>query len=161
MQVVCSPNCALLHTREQGKKESKKRIKVMRESLKSISKYKSEAQVPFNKYIRLRDQLEPCISCDRVNDGTHQRHASHYRSVGASQRLRFDEQNVHASCAQCNNSKSGNIVEYRLRLIKKIGVDGVDWLESQNQPRKDTKEELIEIKNSYKDKVKKLEGELN
>ena len=157
MQFACSPACALKHGKEVEAKKSKKQLVIRREGLKTVSKLKSEAQVPFNKYIRLRDYSEPCISCDRENDGKHQRHASHYRSVGACQRLRFNELNVHASCAQCNNNKSGNIIEYRLRLIKKIGVEQVEWLECQNEPRRYERDELVEIKNYYKSKVKELQ----
>lgn len=105
-------------------------------------------QTVFNKFIRLRDKNDPCISCDQ---SPHQgrRHASHYRSVGACSVLRFNEANVHASCAQCNSMKSGNITEYRIRLVKKIGAAKVDWLECQNEPRRYTCEELIELRAKY------------
>lgn len=115
-----------------------------------------EAQIAFNKYIRIRDDLLSCISCDKHNDGTHQRHASHYRSVGACTALRFNEDNVHASCMQCNSHFSGNITEYRIRLIKKIGLDKVEWLECQNQIVKYTCEQLKEIELYYKEKLNKL-----
>ncbi len=105
-------------------------------------------QTEFNKFIRLRDKNDPCISCDQ-SPHQGQRHASHYRSVNACSVLRFDEANVHASCAQCNCMKSGNITEYRIRLVKKIGPTKVEWLECQNKPRKYTCPELAEIRAHY------------
>ena len=121
-----------------------------------VSFRKKAAQKAFNAYIRSRDREEPCISCDKPDNGQHQRHASHYRSVGACSQLRFNEENVHASCAQCNGVKSGNITEYRIRLIKKIGVENVEWLECQNEITRYSCEELLGIENTYKSKLKEL-----
>lgn len=124
-----------------------------------ISFRKKQAQTAFNGYIRKRDESKPCISCDKINNGSHQRHASHYRSVGACPELRFNELNVHASCAQCNSMKSGNIIEYRIRLITKLGEKKVIWLESQNYARKYTCEDYSEIEKEYKLKLKELSDE--
>lgn len=121
-----------------------------------ISFRKKQAQTVFNAYIRKRDEQLDCVSCDKKNDGSHQRHASHFRSVGACPELRFNELNVHASCAQCNSMKSGNILEYRIRLIKKIGEEKVAWIESQNYARKYTCEDYLKIEEEYKRKLKEL-----
>ena len=114
----------------------------------------TEAQKAFNAYIRYRDRNLPCVSCDKPNDGSHQRHASHYRSVKACSALRFNEMNVHASCMQCNSHMSGNITEYRIRLIKKIGLEMVAWIESQNKVTRYTCEELKNIELKYKKMIK-------
>lgn len=121
---------------------------------------KKSAQTAFNAYIRARDSGSCCISCDKPDNGSHQRHASHYRSVKACSFLRFNEDNVHASCMQCNSHMSGNITEYRLRLINKIGIDKVEWLECQNEPKRHTCEELKEIELKYKAKLKALSTSL-
>ena len=93
-----------------------------------------KAQTAFNKYVRQRDAKEPCISCGRFHDG--QYHAGHYKSVGSSPELRFNELNNHKQCAPCNNHLSGNIVNYRPRLIEKIGLEKVEWLEKHHKPAK-------------------------
>jgi hypothetical protein len=50
---------------------------------------------------------------------------------------------------------SGNQIEYRKRLIKKIGVERVEWLEENgNQVKKWTIEELKELIKKYKQKIK-------
>ena len=108
--------------KEQKKQRSaqRKRDKETRDRLKSRSDHLREAQTVFNKFIRLRDEKAPCISCGRHHKG--QYHAGHYRSTGACPELRFEELNVHKQCAPCNDHLSWNIVNYRINLIKKIGI---------------------------------------
>ncbi len=161
LQVVCSPTCAIAHSQKQ--KNAQERIRIAsertiylrdKERLRTRSEIASEAQKSFNAFIRERDAKLPCISCGRFHDG--QYHAGHYRSVGAMPSLRFEELNVHKQCAPCNNHKSGNIVEYRINLIRKIGIENVEWLEGHHEPKKYSIEELKEIKTRYKLKLKEL-----
>jgi hypothetical protein len=166
MQVVCSPSCAHKHGQlvvAKGKKSHERvernLMRERRQLIKTPSDLKREAQIPFNKYIRLRDHLEPCISCQRHHSG--QYHAGHYISVGASGSLRFNEDNCHKQCSACNNHLSGNIVHYRVNLIEKIGIRKVEKLEHDHEIKRYTREELIEIKKKYSKKARDLEKELN
>jgi hypothetical protein len=111
----------------------------------------------FNKYIRERDSVstQACISCDTSNP-SNQFHAGHYRSVGAAPELRFHPDNCHRQCSQCNTIKSGNQTEYRIRLIRKIGLDAVEDLESAHPPRKWTIEELEKERDCWKAKYHEL-----
>lgn len=161
-QKVCSPECAIKLARDNVQKAQeraeKKKQRERKAKLKSRSEWLKEAQSVFNKFIRLRDKNEPCISCGRYHQG--QYHAGHYRSVGACPELRFCELNVHKQCAPCNDHKSGNIIEYRINLINKIGADKVAWLERQDhEPKKYTIEDCKAIIKHYKAKIKELEGE--
>ena len=70
--------------------------------------------------------------------------------------MRFNEDNVHIQCATCNNYLSGNLIEYRKGLIKKIGVDKVEALENFNQSNKMTISEIKEKISLYKEKIKQL-----
>jgi hypothetical protein len=45
------------------------------------------------------------------------------------------------------------LIEYRLSLIKKLGAERVDALESYNPPKKYTVDELIDLRRVYKDKA--------
>ena len=137
---TCSVKCAIEDGGEAKKqavktekKANRKELKKYKEKNKTRSQWANEAQISVNSYIRARDRGKPCISCDKPDNGQHQRHASHYRSVGACSQLRFNTFNIHASCATCNSILSGNLLEYRIRLIKKIGAARVDWLECQNE----------------------------
>lgn len=135
--------------------KAKKEHKAAKERLKTRGDYAKDTQAVFNKFIRLRDRLLPCISCDRHHKG--QYHAGHYRTVGGNPELRYEELNCHKQCSVCNNHKSGNIVEYRINLTKRIGNDNLDWLEGPHKPKKYTIEELKAIKARYSQKCKELE----
>jgi hypothetical protein len=140
----------------EREKKARKELREAKAKSKPKSQHLKEAQAVFNAWIRYRDKGEPCISCGRHHTG--QIHASHYRSVGACPELRFEPLNVWASCAPCNNHLSGNIVEYRIRLVEKIGLERVEWLESKHEPKKYTIADAIAIKALYKAKLKELKA---
>ena len=158
------PCCSFEHTATYAmalveKKNKRELAKTKREhkaklvAMKSLTQLANEAQVLFNQWIRnCRDKSEPCISCGRYHTG--QYHAGHYRTRGSAAHLRFDEDNCHKQCAPCNNHLSGNIVNYRAGLIAKIGIERVEAIENNNATHKWTREELIEIKNHYKIRIK-------
>jgi len=116
-----------------------------------------KAQTLFNRYIRCRDDGDACISCNRLHDG--QFHAGHYRSVGANPELRFNERNCHLQCAPCNNHLSGNIVDYRMGLVRKLGVQEVEYLEGEHERPKLSITDIKAIQEKYKVKIKELEAE--
>ena len=63
-----------------------------------------------------------------------------------------------SQCVRCNRNLSGNAVEYRIRLVKRIGADNVDWLEGPHPARKYTVEEIKAIKAEYRAKTRELKG---
>ena len=152
---ACSPVCALKIVDDANKKKEKRQLKIRKDLLKTRVDWLREAQAIFNKFIRLRDEKEPCISCGRHHVG--QYHAGHYRTIGSSPELRFNELNVHKQCSACNNHKSGNIVEYRLNLINKIGSKALDELEGPHEPLKLSIDDIKELKKEYARKYKELE----
>ena len=154
--VACSISCAQMVVAEGRAKKAQKEMKARREALKTRSDWLKEAQAAFNSFIRKRDEKLPCISCGRFHTGSYD--AGHYRSVGAMSFLRFDEANCHKQCVPCNQFKSGNILEYRLGLIKKIGQAAVDYLENDHPPLALRIEEIKAIKATYKAKLRELEA---
>jgi hypothetical protein len=169
-QAVCSPACALIDAprhQERARKSldqvERREIKVRKERLKSRADHLREAQAAVNEFVRLRDAHLPCISCDSLpNDQdliTGSRwDAGHYRSVGACPELRFEPLNIHRQCVKCNRNLSGNSVEYRARLVLRIGADQVAWIEGPHEPRKYTVEEIKAIKAEYRAKTRELKG---
>lgn len=134
MQICCSVECAIKQAQAKRTKaeriagiEDRKTVKAKRDAMKTLSQWLKEAQAACNAYVRERDKDKPCISCGRFHDGAYD--AGHYRTVGAAPSLRFDLANIHKQCVPCNQHKSGNIVEYRIRLIERIGQSEVDRLE--------------------------------
>lgn len=157
LQAVCSASCALALVRkstEEKAKAQRKWVREQKERLKSRGDHMREAQHAFNAYIRARDVDLPCISCGTYIAG--QYHAGHYRTTKAAPELRFDESNVHKQCAQCNNFDSGNIIEYRINLIKRIGQAEVDRLEGPNPAKHYTIDDLKAIKAKYRALTREL-----
>lgn len=163
MQFACSPKCGQAWSAKQRaqkearvKRDERKSFKERAEKIKTRGMHLKELQAAFNAFVRLRDANEPCISCDRPATWDGQWHASHYRSVGSTPELRFNEFNVHRSCSICNNFLSGNIGSYRPRLIAKIGLAKVEWVEGDHPPQKLTIAEIVELKKLYRAKAREL-----
>lgn len=154
LQQVCQWKCALDFANNQKIKKIKKEVKEAKQKLKSRSDWLKETQVVFNKYIRLRDQNDGCISCGSKSASAY--HAGHYRSIGSAGHLRFNEQNCHRQCAACNTHLSGNLIRYRLGLIRKIGIFAVETLESDNNTIKIGIEEIKLLKQQFSAKIKAL-----
>jgi len=171
LQVACSPACALQYAQkdlqkaaERKAKEKRQWIREGRKRLKSRGEWLKEAQAEFNKFVRLRDRFQPCISCGTYPDDSglitgSRIDAGHYRSVGACPELRFEELNCHAQCVKCNQHLSGNTVEYRIRLIQRIGTEAVEWVEGPHDPKKYTVDDLKAIIAHYRRKNRELERE--
>ena len=155
-QVVCSTSCAIDVARKKVKKDYRQQTTKLRKEFqgKDRSYQLKLAQAAFNSYIRERDLYYPCISCGRHHDG--QYHAGHYKTIGSHPELRFNERNCYKQCAPCNNHLSGNIIEFRRRLIEIHGVEMVEWLEGPHEPKKYTIDEITHIKDIYKAKLKEL-----
>lgn len=154
LQKACSPSCAIDLVNQDKRKKFDKQTREMKERIKTRSQWLKEAQTAFNAYVRERDKDEPCISCQRHHTG--QYHAGHYRSVGSAPELRFNELNNNKQCSPCNNHLSGNLIPYRVNLIDKIGIDAMNWLEGPHEAQKWSIEDIKEIKQYYKDKIKEL-----
>lgn len=156
---VCSMACALDHVKaDSAKKQRKESVKRKKEFLDNDIKFqKAKAQKVFNEYIRLRDAGLGCVSCDKGPDWHGQWHAGHYKTVGARADLRFNEDNCHKQCSVCNNHLSGNLVEYRNKLIyERIGMARVQELETEWKPNHYRAEDYREITKKYAEKVKLL-----
>ena len=164
-QTTCNYNCALDYARLKAKqkltKDKNKAVKQLKDN--DVSVLKRLAQTVVNKYIRERDKLLPCVSCGftphydkKGNYITRQWHASHYMPMGNNSAIRYDEDNIHKACSICNNHLSGNLVPYRIELIKKIGLEKVIFLETQKHPKKWSIEELNEIIAKYRNKLKSM-----
>ncbi|WP_440064362.1 recombination protein NinG [Pseudomonas syringae] len=160
-QAVCSPACAIIDApRNQAKARKalaqveRSEIKVRKEKLKTRSDHMKDTQQAFNEWVRNRDAALPCVSCGRHHQGKYD--AGHYRTVGSNPALRFEPLNCHKQCVPCNQHKSGNVVEYRLELVRRIGIVNVEWLEGPHEPQKYTVEELKALTAKYRALTREL-----
>jgi hypothetical protein len=164
MQFACSPKCGQVWAEKLKAQKAAKALAAERKSMKERAEkiktrgtHLKELQAAFNAWVRARDAGQPCIACGRHHQG--QNHAGHYRSVGSCPELRFEPDNVHLTCQPCNVHLSGNLIQMRIGMIKKIGLARVEWLESKHEPRKYTIEEIKHLKREYRQKVKDLKRE--
>ena len=130
--VFCNIDHAILFANNKTKARKAKawrtEKKARKDKSKTLAQWLNELQVIVNKYVRLRDRNEGCISCDKPSTWGGQWHCSHYFSRGHSSSLRFNLWNMHKSCSVCNSHLSGNIGEYTPRIISKIGEARYEYL---------------------------------
>lgn len=134
---------------------------------KTTRELKKEVCKVFSIYIRLRDCLlttgspewGECITCS--NPPQHRfgdLDAGHFIPGRHNANL-FSEEGCHAQCRRCNRFLHGNPLEYRRQIIKLYGNGYDEILERKAQQRKDfSRDELIELKEHYRQKIKELEG---
>jgi hypothetical protein len=155
-QVACGWECAIKHTANLKAKRERKETKERKQAAKPLKKWLDEAQVIVNRYVRLRDAAEPCISCGTTANVQYA--AGHYRSRGSASHLRFNHDNLHKQCnKRCNLELSGNHQHYRTGLINKIGMARVEALENDNTLHKWTIDEVKEVIATHKRLVRELE----
>lgn len=154
LQIVCSPHCALEHSRAINRRAARLLKVEGRKRLMTRRDWEKRAQQAFNAWVRLRDQYLPCVSCGRFHNG--QWHAGHYLTTGARPELRFEPDNCWKQCQPCNTQLSGNLILYRQELVRRIGIERVEWLEGPHEPKKYTADELQALERQYKQWTKEL-----
>jgi len=153
----CSWECELELMKWDKRKLLAKKDKEAKIKLRTKREWTSLAQQVFNSYIRARDKDKTCICCGLpLVQNTWGYDCGHYRSVGSAPHLRFEPNNAHGQRKQCNRYGLGRAVDYRLGLIKRIGLEAVEALEADQTPRKYTIEQLQGIIKEYKQKLKEL-----
>jgi hypothetical protein len=160
MQKACSVSCAVdlskisaAKAEAKQKKAERRQDKAKLDAMRTRPQLMRVAQSAFNVYVRARDAGKQCISCGNqlpINAIGGAFDCGHYRSVGSAPHLRFDERNAHGQCKHCNRYLSGNHVEYRKGLIARVGIETVEALECDQEPRKYSKDDLIMLAESYR-----------
>ena len=156
MKYCLESDCVRVWVESEKAKQWKEKKAKAKQDLMTLSDYLRLTQQIFNKYIRLRDKGQPCISCG--NKLGEKYDCGHFYSAGGHWSVRFDERNCSAQCVNCNQYKHGNLIAYGENLLKKIGISEFENLSVEAmKTRKFTKEELKEIMAEYKKKIKNLE----
>jgi hypothetical protein len=155
-QNTCSVQCAVKLAEDKKAKDWKVKKTKLKEDLITVQDYMKIAQQTFNQYIRLRDKGKNCISCGLKPK---KENAGHFYSAGTHTAVRFDERNVFLQCEHCNSYLSGNLLNYRENLLVNLGIEEFERLSADAmQTRKYTREELKEVINNYKLKIKLLKS---
>lgn len=139
--------------KKQAQKKWNKEKKIKKENLQTVQELMKLTQIVFNKWIRKRDKGQACISCK--NPVPKKVNAGHYIASGKSKFLTFNEDNVHLQCEYCNTHLHGNLLDYRINLIEKIGIERVEYLEENRHiTKKYSRSELLAITEKYKKLLK-------
>lgn len=158
LRAFCSYECLRSFTnskkgQEVVQKAKKQDLRERKESIKTLPTRIKEAQVAFNRYVRIRDENKPCISCgsepvqQRVGG---MRDCGHYLSRGAhGNRVRYRLDNTASQCVHCNRYLSGNVANFRLGLIDRWGIDRITALENDRKVVKFSEAYLIRIKDIF------------
>jgi hypothetical protein len=168
LQNTCSIPCAIEHANKlkianKRTEDRLERVKTKKaiEAIKPWQKWFNECKTIAQRYARIRDRDDGCISCTKDKNWWGQWHGSHFRPAGNFKAVALNLMNIHKSCSECNNHKSGNGVEYNDRLIVKIGQDKVHWLKSQTQPYRHSIEYLKRYKQVMGKRLRRLEKRIN
>lgn len=133
----------------------------------SLSKAKKDCWTAFSLYIRTRDCIRFGNSLDRGICVTCQRpkllkelQAGHF-IPGRNNAVLFDERIVYSQCAGCNlappRGLGGNYVEYFVFMENEWGREKIDEFRAlKHTTVKYTPQDLIEKKEYFKEKTKKL-----
>lgn len=180
-QAVCSPKCALAMAPANSERASKaiaqlgrREIKVRKEALKSRGDHVKDAEKAVRDYRRTYELSigSGCMSCGESQESILAAQgwktggafdAGHYLGKGARPELRLVPNNIWLQCKSCNAGSSkyarkGQTVSQAFRegLIARIGLEAVEALEADHEPRKYTVEELKAITAEYRAKTREL-----
>jgi hypothetical protein len=144
--------CVRVWVETEKQKQWKAKKTRLKKELMSLQDWLKLAQMTFNKYIRHRDKGMSCISC---GNEPKKANAGHFYSQGGHSNVRFHQDNVHLQCEHCNSYLSGNLLNYRIGIEKRIGTARLIVLEViAHETKKWTIQELNEIIETYKRKLK-------
>ncbi|WDG79163.1 recombination protein NinG [Pseudomonas chlororaphis] len=183
-QAVCGEiECAIAHGKsERGRaiagkalaEVGRREIKVRKEALKSRADHLKDAEKAVRDYRRTYELSigSGCISCGESQElilaaqgwktgGAFD--AGHFLGKGARPELRLVPANIWLQCKACNSgsymhARKGYTVSqgFRAGLIARIGLEAVEALEADHEPRKYTVEELKAITAEYRAKTREL-----
>ena len=150
------PECVKAWVAEAKDQNWKKTKKKMQADIETVQELMKAAQIVFNKFIRIRDKNQPCISCGSKLENKFD--AGHYFSSGGHKAITFHEDNVHGQCVACNQWKHGNLIQYQIGIEQRIGGERLMKLhEKAHKAAKYSREELRDLIANYKQKIKNLE----
>jgi len=147
-------------------RESRKKQMLKSWGKYQIGKCRNLTAKTFQKMIRVEaanrgGELE-CVTCgaiDQWNAGF-QMQAGHYVSSRCNAIL-FEENNVHVQCSRCNVYLHGNQERYSAFMLNKYGPSEVERLQLlRNASRQFTKDELVEMRIDFMDRIKAAEERL-
>ena len=152
----------------------RREIKVRKEKLRTRSDFVQDAEKAVRDYRRTYELSigSGCISCGKSQAEIQAAQgwktggafdAGHFLSKGARPELRMEPTNIWLQCKSCNAgsfkyARKGLTVSQAFRdgLVSRIGLEAVEALEADHEPRKYTIEELKAITAEYRAKTREI-----
>lgn len=139
--MFCPPTCEKMKCRQdyamkhlsnkvkEKKTQARRELRAFNESDKTV--LKQLAQMLVNKYARLRDYLENGLRCVTCNSITGKRDGGHFLPTSGYSSIRYNTNQIHQQCVNCNQYNGGRYKEYRVFMIDKYSLEYVENLEAQ------------------------------
>lgn len=127
---------------KKAKKPIAKRSKIAKHSATSLHAVFSLACIVFQRWIRKRDQGQPCISCNRFfaeYDAGHRYKKELYSGFV------FEEELCHNQCTHCNRMLDGNEKGYVIGLERRIGKEQAEHFEGTKNEMREKKWTRVEL----------------
>jgi hypothetical protein len=145
------------------KKTSAKKLVKKKKSSIPLSKLRDELDRVFSLYIRQKSSDKngdaKCVTCGSVKEWRKQ-HCGHYISRRHLS-LRWEIKNCEVQCVGCNIFNQGAGSSFALFLIKKYGVNHLEWLEiKKNNTMKMDRFAYQSLMEEYKQKIENIGGVL-
>ena len=120
---------------------------------KNLSKAKKTADKWFSRYVRVRDSdskgFARCITCGKVKEWKAM-DCGHFQSRRYLL-TRYEEQNAHAQCQECNHWNSGEQYKHGIEIDARYGKGAAKELEKTARGmQKLTKEDVMELAREFK-----------
>jgi len=130
-----------------------------------MKKYEKKAKEAFSRLVRLQGCIKTtgsteygkCFTCGAIVSFENSQ-CGHFVS-GRTNALFFEPDNSRLQCPACNTSKGGNLEIYREKMMEELGIERVEWLESQRHTVKRITEAEFSVKfNDCKEQISMLES---
>jgi hypothetical protein len=156
LQKFCfNPECVNVWVTTEKEKQWKKKKAKLKVELMTKKDYEKILQQLVNKFVRMRDKGQPCISCQKPIKG--KMDAGHLYSVGNYPSVRFNLKNINGQCINCNQFNGGAINDYRLNFITKYSEQDLAELDRlAHQTKQYTIQEIKDLITEFKEKTKNI-----
>lgn len=158
----CMVDYANQHLSKSVKEKKKQDTKAKKEFNQNDKVYLKElAQRLVNKYARMRDEKERGYVCCTCGHRGGQMDGGHFLPTSGYSAIRYNTNQIHQQCKNCNRFNGGKPKEYRVFMIDKYGLDYVEKLESiKNTTRSYSTEYYQKLIRVVRKKIKRLEARL-
>ena len=168
LNAFCDIECASGYLKSNaGKKQIEKvrrqKFREKKKEIKGLAHWQRQTQGVINKYARLRDRNQPCISCGKwdhelkeaVRKGKWD--GGHYKTVGGHPEIRFNTKNINKQCLSCNGFNGGNIAGQQEGIEARYGQERLDWLNGPHEFKFYSIDDLERFRKIFNKRIRKLE----